>query len=1052
MYKRYASLLLVAIGLLAVFSAPASASPAAGWQVLPRVSPSNLPPGGTGIIWMYLYDVGAAPGTATVVDTLPPGVTATPGGSCTGTTEVTCTVGAEGLVPANLGIPVNIEKGLSGEATNHVTVYGGLKTLHVSFPLKFSSALPGFGPFSVGAWASNEDGTIDTQAGSAPYQFTLGFTMNSAPETPQEGGGRELPTGGELRDMDVKLPPGLVGNAQVVPRCQRKRFDSGEFGSNLAQECPPDTAIGQDSAGLGIFDGNALTVPVYNITPPAGVAAEFAFNIEVITVFLDAKVRSGGNYGITVHADNLPQRGIVFNTTSFFGRVNGKPFLTLPTECGAPQVFTAEAIGSYQNEKDSGSTTAITRDSEGNPSGYTGCERLVHFIPSASVAPDTSTAETPAGLTADVQVPQGVNPEELPTSGLKNTTVTLPEGVAINPGQATGLVACQPSEENIGSESEAFDGPQSCPKASQIGTDEIRTPLVAEPLIGDVYVLQSNPPELKILVAAAGDGVYLKIVGTVHLNEATGQLTTTFEETPDIPFTDFKISFGGGGQAALVTPSRCGLYTTTSDFTPWATPFVENAFSTSNFVTNIGADGTPCVWPLPFTPSMTAGATTDQAGGYTSFTMLLTRGDGQQRISDLQFKTPEGLLGMLSQVPLCEEPQAATGACSAASQIGHTVVEAGPGPYPFVVPQPSAPPAPIYLTGPYHGAPFGLDIAVPVVAGPFNLGTIVVRATIAVDPHTSQLTITTSPLPILLDGIPADVRAINAVIDRPEFMFNPTSCAPMSFSGTAFSTEGASAPLSSHFQMGSCRALTFKPNLVVSTSAKTSRTQGASLTAKIVYPTGNLGANQASSQSNVKSVKVELPKQLPSRLTTLQKACPGATFEANPAACPVPSRVGFVTALTPVLPVPLTGPAYFVSHGDESFPSLIVVLQGEGVTVDLVGTTFINKAGITSSTFKSVPDVPIGSFELVLPEGPYSALAANGNLCKANLTMPTEFIAQNEAVLHQSTKISVTGCSNVKSASVKSKKHASTKKAKKHVRHVRKGKKKHRAKKGSKRS
>jgi hypothetical protein len=434
---------------------------------------------------------------------------------------------------------------------------------------------------------------------------------------------------------------------------------------------------------------------------------------------------------------------------------------------------------------------------------------------------------------------------------------------------------------------------------------------------------------------------------------------------------------------------------------------------------------------LPFTPSLIAGASTDQAGGFTSFSMLLTRPDDQQRISNLQFKVPEGLLGMISGVPLCEEPQASKGECSAASQIGHTVVEAGPGPYPLVVPQPGSPPAPIYLTGGYKGAPYGLAIVVPLVVGPFTLETQVIRAKIAVDPLTAQLTVTTDPFPTVIDGVPADLRAINAVIDRPGFMFNPTSCAPMAFGGTATSTEGVTAAIASHFQVGSCQALKFKPNFKVSTQGKTSRADGASLDAKIVYPTGPLGANQASSQSNIAKVKVELPKQLPSRLTTLQKACTASQFEANPAGCPAASVVGHATALTPVLPVPLTGAAYFVSHGNESFPSLVVVLQGYGTTVELVGTTFISKAGITSSTFKQVPDVPISLFELVLPEGPYSALAANGNLCNAkNLLMPTEFVGQNNALIQQRTKIAVSGCPKQRAVHHKQKQKR-TKRAKK---------------------
>ncbi len=256
------------------------------------------------------------------------------------------------------------------------------------------------------------------------------------------------------------------------------------------------------------------------------------------------------------------------------------------------------------------------------------------------------------------------------------------------------------------------------------------------------------------------------------------------------------------------------------------------------------------------------------------------------------------------------------------------------------------------------------------------------------------------------DGIPFQVKTVNVDINRPEFVFNPTNCEPMSVDGTLSSTQGLTSQQAYHFQATNCAALAFNPALAVSTSGKTSRTNGASLTAKLSFPKAPAGT-----QVNIAQVKVELPKQLPSRLNTLQKACVAATFEANPANCPAASVVGHAKAVTPILPVPLEGPAYFVSHGGEAFPSLVVVLQGYGVTVDLVGTTFISKHGITSSTFKTVPDVPVGSFELTLPEGPNSALAAPHNLCKAKkLVMPTEFRSQDNVVIRRDTNITVVGC------------------------------------------
>jgi hypothetical protein len=1049
--------MLVVVGLSLPGSAGATAvTRAPGWEITTTTYPTNLAPGSSGLVEMVLYNTGseASSGTVTVTDTLPAGMVATEAGEirsqkpitkeeweCAGTTVVTCTNSATALarIPVGhterLGIAVNVSAGASGIASNQIVAAGGGAPSPASTTgqISLSSAPARFGFANFDGWFSNADGTTDTQAGSHPYEATISYTFNTVID-------ESVPTagaGGENRNIDVRLPPGLVGDTNAVPQCTRQALDGNK--------CPEASQVGVDTfAGSSELHPLEATRIVYNMVPPPGVAAEFAFSVQGIDTFIDAVVRSQSDYGVTERVTNVPQRGIVGNTITIWGTPSdpshdeqrgncilydveqeeregvepikcpsgapGGAFLTLPTSCdSAPSISTVGDI--WEKAGVIAEASALLHENSGTPSGFTGCDHL-SFNPTISVAPDTSEADTPAGLTVELKVPQeGLsNIEDLATSNIKNTTVVLPEGVVINPGQAAGLKACGASEDAVGTE-----GAPSCPLGSKVGTVEIETPLLRDKLSGSVYVLQSNPPNLKLLVAASGDGVNLKLVGVVHLDGATGRLTTTFDETPELPFTDFKLSFSGGAQAALVTPTRCGSYATQSDFVPWGSPFVSDAFPTSRFVVDSGPGSSACVSSLPFSPSMIAGSTTDQAAGYTSFSLLLQRGDGQQRISKLQFKTPEGLLGMISKVPLCQEPQAAQGTCGSDSQIGHTVVEAGPGPYPLVVPQPGQPPAPIYLTGPYEGAPYGLSIVVPLVVGPFTLQTQVVRGRIEVDPHTARLTVTTDPLPTIIDGIPADLRAINAVIDRPGFMFNPTNCSPQSFSGTATSTGGASAQLESHFQMGSCQSLSFKPNFKVSTAGRTSRKSGASLSVKLQYPNVPPGNNQASSQSNIQSVKVDLPKQLPSRLTTLQKACTSATFEANPANCPSASLVGHATAITPVLPVPLNGPAYFVSHGGEAFPSLVVVLQGYGVTVDLVGSTFIDsKTNITSSTFRQVPDVPITSFALTLPQGPFSALAANGNLCKTKLRMPTAFTAQDGAVIHQSTPIAVTGCAKAK--------------------------------------
>jgi hypothetical protein len=962
-----------------------------------------------------------------------------------------------------VGIAVDVQPGAGEHELNHVSVAGGgaPAAASTSDVVTVSAAEVPFAVTGWDGWFSKADGTLDTQAGSHPYEAE--FSLDLATIFNQAHQGPEV-TGGEMRTAEVELPPGFVGDPTAVPQCPREQFD--------AEECPLASMVGTTT----VYFANLAPIGlrVFNLVPPPGVPAEFGFSLQGLNTYLDAGVRSGSDYGITEHVSDVAHKDITqavmilwgdpgdathnrwrngleggctqeeldviseFCTTSQF--VGHRPFLTLPTECGVRLPFKVRAT-SWTGE--TSERTFYMHDSNNEPDTLNGCGEL-GFGPLFSLSPDTGNADTPAGLTVDVKPPVGglENVEGLSTADIKDTTVTLPEGLAINPGQAAGLQVCPPGQDGMTTEAESAlgeedNGPPSCPGASKVGTVKAKTPLLEgsgeRELSGDVYVLPSDPPALKLLAAFSADGVNVKLVLNVELNEQTGQITTKVVNIPEFPVSDFKLSFSGGPQAALATPTQCGAYQAGSDFTPWSSPLTPEFTPTAAFSIVAGPSGSGCpTRPLPFSPELIAGATTDQAGGYTGFSMLLRRGDGQQRIERLSFKAPQGLAGMISQVPLCGEPQAAQGACTAGSRIGHATVASGPGPYPLVIPQPGAPEAPIYLTGPYEGAPFGLSIVTPVIAGPFDLGTIITRAKIEVDPRTAQITVTTDALPQIVKGVPTDLRVVDAVIDRPGFMFNPTNCNPQSFSGTGYGSEGAQAPISSHFQVGSCQSLKFAPKFAVSTSGKTSKADGASLTAKLSYPNAAQGT-----QANITRVKVDLPKQLPSRLTTLQKACTAAQFEANPAGCPSASVIGHARVVTPLLPVPVEGPAYFVSHGGEAFPSLIMLLQGDGVTVELVGTTFISKAGITSSTFKTVPDVPFSTFTLTLGQGKYSALAANlpvkdhGSFCGQKLVMPTAFVAQNGTELHESTKIGVTGCPKAKKAAKKRVKKHAKKKAKK---------------------
>jgi len=907
----------------------------------------------------------------------------------------------------------------------------------------YGSAWAGFGfkPGAEGFDGSvlNADGSPDTQAGSHPYEATTSFAF----DTKTDNFGQPVPDG-DAKDIEVELPPGFIGNPDAVPRCPIGQFD---VIFNTPFRCPADSQVGVASvtiAGLGESGADDSPVPVpspvYSLVPRAGAPVELGFYAFGIPVVLSGRVRTGGDYGVTVAADNaLTQSEEIYSSTLTIWGVPAesshtahrycseryyetgcpsggqlKPFLTLPTSCEGPLTTTIRA-DSWQEPGIPKEAFFLSHDNSTPPVpvGIHGCGRL-QFSPTIAVRPDTTAADSPAGLEVDLGVPQNEDPEGFAEADLKEATITLPAGMTVNPSAANGLAAC--SIEQIGfkrfdeqTQTEEFTpSPPSCPDASKLAGVEIKTPLLEETLEGSIYLARqdSNPfGSLLAIYLVAEDkakGVLIKLAGEVHADPVTGQLAATFKKNPQLPFSDLKVQFFGGPRAALTNPATCGTYSTATALTPWSAPESgPPATPPSSFQVTSGPEGTPCPSPQSFAPSFATGMTgTARAGAFSPFSVTLSRQDGQQTLSRVSVQTPPGLLGMLSQVPLCGEAQANAGTCSAASQIGHTIVAAGVGPDPLYLPAPGQPQNPVYLTGPYEGAPFGLSIVVPAVAGPFNLGTVVVRAAIHIDPRTAQVTVTSDPLPQMLQGIPLQVKTVNVLVDRPGFMFNPTNCNALSAGGTITGAGGASVKVSSPFQAHDCALLPFAPKFTISTQAKTSHARGASLDFKVVDRPG---------QANIREVKVQLPKRLPARLTTLQKACTDTVFEANPAKCPAASDVGTAVAQTPVLPVKLAGPAYLVSHGGRAFPDLEIVLQGEGVTILLDGGTNIKK-GITTSTFSTVPDAPISSFELRLPEGPHSALAANGNLCTGTPAMPTVTAGQNGAQIKETLRIKVTGC------------------------------------------
>jgi hypothetical protein len=630
----------------------------------------------------------------------------------------------------------------------------------------------------------------------------------------------------------------------------------------------------------------------------------------------------------------------------------------------------------------------------------------------------------------DLKVPQSNDLGGQRSSEVEKVVARLPQGMTLSPSAASpsaaapnGLEACTDAELDYFSSS-----PAQCPVASQVGTAEVFSPLLPQApdgkegaLMGDVYVGEplstdaTSGKMFRLFMELKGFGLDVKLEGEVTPDPQTGQLTATFWKAPDQPaedafglpeqpFSEFKLHFRGGPNAPLVNPPTCGAHTATMQLTAYSNPSWP-ATVASTFATSYDGNGAPCPASLPFSPSASLSSADPRAGVSAPFTVKLERPDGSQAVGQITATLPPGLLGYLSKIALCDPADAAAGTCPAQSRIGVVSGTAGPGSDPVTVP------GNVYLAEGSNGYPFELSVVVPAVAGPFDIGNVVVIAYLRVN-NDGSITAISGPVPSILDGVPVDIRSASLTIDRPGFAVNPTSCAPLSVRGTLSSLAGATAAVFAPFQVSGCQGLPFRPSFMVSTQGSTSRAAGESLTARV---------SQKPGEANIHLVKVELPKQLPSRLTTLQKACPESVFFADPAACGRASLVGTATAWTPLLDKPLMGPAYFVSHGGAKFPELILVLQGDGVTIELPGETFISKAGITSSTFAAVPDVPISGFELNLPEGPYSALAANGAPCKEKLVMPTTITGQNGTTIKQSTKIAVTGCPKTKKTTKKEK-------------------------------
>jgi hypothetical protein len=866
-------------------------------------------------------------------------------------------------------------------------------------------AQSGFQITSFSNVLSNADGTPATQAGSHPYEMTTTLDFSTFASGPNQG----LPTK-NVKDVVVNLPPGLVGDPNAVPRCAVGDLDVGH--------CSPASQVGT----LGLLTnagGSPIQEPLYNMVAPAGEPAEFGANVLLVDSFLDVTVRTGtatpsgtaqsGDYGLTTTSSNIsadiPVAGIqvtLWGTPADPGHDDVRqcqsftspcpstapqtPLLTLPTTCPQSLTTTAKA-DSWQSAGDFSSASYTSADSGGNTVGVTGCSKLT-FNPSLSVQPEATVADSPTGLDVDLHVPQSPNTEStLATPDLKTAVVTLPAGTVVSASAADGLQACSEAQFGWGNAAEP-----TCPNASKIGTAEIDSPIQADPLVGGIYLAQQNANPfsslLAIYVAAESDGVLVKLAGHVVANPANGQLVTTFDNNPQLPFSDFRLDFFGGARAAVATPESCGSFTATSALTPW--DGAAAASPNDSFSINSG-----CV--TGFSPSFTAGSTNTEAGAFTPFALSISRSDTDQELSGLSVTLPPGVLADIASVPLCTP--SATGACPAASQVGTVEAGAGPGPHPFFLP------GTVYLTGPYKGAPFGLEEVIPAIAGPLNLGTVTVRQSLNISKSNAQVTVVSDPFPTILQGIPLRIKRIDVDLNRPNFIVNPTNCSLMNINATLTSVNGASASGSQRFQVGGCGDLRFSPTFKMNFKGKANHAGK--------HPTLNVTLTQPGGQANLSSVKLTLPLSIALDAKNSQNVC--AVSAAASDSCPASTLIGHASAKTPDLSGPLSGNVYLVqglrtnSSGQtiKTLPALLVTLRGQ-IALDLTGKTTVSRNKLVT-TFGSIPDAAISKFALTINGGSRGILVTTKSLCRSKQVARVNEVGQNGKSHSASPKIS-TSC------------------------------------------
>jgi hypothetical protein len=846
-----------------------------------------------------------------------------------------------------------------------------------------------------------------TQAAGHPNFAFTDFTLNTLAAPPAIG----FPDG-FVKDIVVDTPEGLSVNPEALPQCT-----VAQLGTN---SCPPAALVGTNYFTVaaqappcapeppGSCVQARVAVPVYNLVPDEGVPSMVGFlTASGVTKIVGSLSPVDQHVTFTISDIHAPPTGppVVGSRLVFNGRAGNGTYLTMPSNCGPGQTTTLH-VDSHEEATDEESFTTEV--------GASGCES-VEFNPTINVAPQGGAVDSPEATTVNVGIPWSAT-DEIANSYLKTAKVTLPEGMGLNPASANGLVACTDAQFHY-LENAAIE----CPAASKIGTVEVQTPsLPADSLTGDVYVGQpkSNNPSsgeqfrIFIHVGSVRYGVNVRLIGHVFPKLKTGQLTAVVDENPQATFSSFKLRLNGGSKGTLTSPPTCGPNTTSSQMTPWSGQ--ADATPSSSFTLTSDPSGGSCPATLaarPFKPGYIAKSDSSAAGSFSPFHVNIARGDGQQELKAVSVTLPKGLTGKLAGIPYCSEAaiaaaaasggkaQAANYSCPAASQIGTTTTAAGTGSGPIKIGGKA------FLAGPYKGAPLSMAVITPAVAGPYDLGTVVVRVALNVNPETAQINAVSDQLPDVFGGVKLDLRSIDVDVDRSQFMIDPTNCDAQSTSGTinggganpANAAAFSSYPFSDPYSTTGCDSLNFKPKLFTKLTGPTKRAKNPRLRAVLEARAGD---------ANIARTALTLPHSLFLDQSHIGTVCTRPQLASQ--TCPAASVYGKAEAVTPLLDEKMTGNVYLVSSNHE-LPDLVADLRGQ-VNIQLYGVISSKRGGL-KTVFNNVPDVPVKKFILNMQGGKKSLLVNSTNTCKNRESAVLNMKGQNgKQVKNNKYRLNIASC------------------------------------------